>query len=172
MQHKRQISNISNIITSLQETSPDRLRTEWAEELWMEISEAVWDCAQARVNGTSSCARLSLIQFKVFHRICYTKSKLSRIYSDVQDRCECCNSKPADMAHMFWTCPKLRDIWSSVCKTLNGAFDTEVKPSDMAIFGVLINEILLATDKKNAFAFASLLARRRIVLQWKSPDPS
>ena len=39
----------------------------------------------------------------------------------------------------------------------------------MAIFGVFINEILLATDKKNAFA--SLLARR-IVLQWKSPDPS
>lgn len=172
IQHRRLISNISNIITSLHDTSLERLRTEWAEELGMEISDAVWDRAQARVNGTSSCACLSLIQFKVFHRIYYTKSKLARIYSDIQDRCERCNSTPADMSHMFWTCAKLRDFWSSVCNTLNDAFGTNVKPSaDMAIFGVLINEILLPTDKKNVFSFASLLARRRIALQWKSPDP-
>ena len=29
----------------------------------------------------------------------------------------------------------------------------------------------MATHHKNAFAFASLLARRRIVLKWKSPNP-
>lgn len=76
------------------------------------------------------------------------------------------------MAHVFWTCPSLRDFWSSVCKTLNEAFNTNVKPSaDMAIFGVLINETMLPTDKMNAFAFASLICRRRKVLQWKSPDP-
>ena len=172
VQHRGQISNISNIITSLQNISIDQLRVKWAEELGMEISDAAWNCAQTRVNGTSSCARLSLIQFKIFHRIYYTKSKLSQIYPDIDDRCERCNTTPADMAHMFWTCPKLREFWSSVCKTLNDAFGTKMKPSaEMAIFGVFVNEITMATHHKNAFAFASLLARRRIVLKWKSPNP-
>lgn len=160
------------MIASLQESSLDRLRAEWSEELGLEVPEAVWDRAQTRVNGTSSCARLGLIQFKVFHRTYYTKSRLSRIYSDIEDRCERCNTTPADMTHMFWTCPFLRNFWSSVCKILNEAFNTNVKPSaDMAIFGLLINESMLPTDKMDAFAFASLIARRRIVLQWKSPDP-
>ncbi len=76
------------------------------------------------------------------------------------------------MAHMFWTCPTLTNFWLSVCKTLNDALETKVKPSpDLAIFGILIDEILLTADKRDTFAFASLLARRRIVLQWKSPDP-
>ena len=41
----------------------------------------------------------------------------------------------------------------------------------MAIFGVFVSEVSMTTNKRNAFAFASLLARRRIVLKWKSPEP-
>lgn len=167
----RHIANISNIITSLQETSLDRLRTAWSEELGFEIPGYFWERAQERINGTSSCARLSLIQFKVFHRIYYTKSKLSKMYDNVDDRCERCNSAPANMTHMFWDCPKLTEFWSSICKILNDAFHTKVKPSaDMAIFGVLVDEHTLSIDKMNAFAFASLIARRNIVLHWKSPE--
>lgn len=35
----------------------------------------------------------------------------------------------------------------------------------MAIFGVLIDDIMLRTNKMNAFALTSLLARSRIVVQ-------
>ena len=103
VQNKGQISVITNTILSFQKVSLDKIRTDWATELGMEISDAAWVCAQSRVNGTSSCARLNLIQFKVFHRIYYTKSKLSKIYPDIDDHCDRCNSTSADMAHMFWT---------------------------------------------------------------------
>lgn len=101
--HKGQISKISNTIASLQTISLEKIKKEWSEEFGTEISDSTWDCALNRVNDTSSCARLSLIQFKIFHRIYYTKSKLSRIYPDVEDRCNRCNCTPADMTHMFWT---------------------------------------------------------------------
>ena len=39
----------------------------------------------------------------------------------------------------------------------------------MAIFGVFVSEVSMTTNKRNAFA--SMLARRRIVLEWKSPKP-
>ena len=172
MHFRRHIASISNIITSLQKTTLDGLRTTWSEELGFEIPGYFWEHALERINGTSSCARLSLIQFKVLHRTYYTKSKLSKIFNDLDDRCERCNSAPANMTHMFWNCPKLTEFWSSICKTLNDAFKTKIKPSaDMAIFGVLIDEHRLPIDKMNAFAFASLIARRNIVLHWKSPEP-
>lgn len=136
------------------------------------MSDAVWERAQSRVYSTSSCARLGHIQFKVLHRIYYTKARLARIYPDTDDQCDRCYTVKADMAHMFWTCPNLRDFWSSICRILNEASNTNVKPSaEMAIFGVLVNELLLPSYKKEAFTFASVIACRRILLDWKSPKP-
>lgn len=43
--------------------------------------------------------------------------------------------------------------------------------AEMAIFGVFVSELLMPINKKNAFAFASLLAQRRIGLEWKSSEP-
>lgn len=172
MQHKGQISSIYHLISSLQGVTLDKLRNDWAEELGTEISDTVWEYAQNKVNGTSSCARLSLIQFKVLHRTYYTKLKLSKIYPNMEDRCERCNSPAAGMTHTFWSCSKLVEFWSGVCETLNDAFGTNVQPTaELAIFGVVDPELPLTTTQENAFAFGSLLARRRLVLKWKSPHP-
>lgn len=55
---------------------------------------------------------------------------------------------------------------------MNEAFETNVGPTaEMAVFGAFNSEYLMPVDKKNAFAFATLLARRRIVMEWKSPNP-
>lgn len=172
MVHKGQISSIYNLISSIQCVTLDKFKNDWEEELGTEISDTIWEYAQNTVNGTTSCARLSLIQFKVLHRTYYTKSKLSKIYPDIEDRCDRCNSPSANMTHAFWSCPKLIDFWSDVCKTLNEAFDTNIQPTaELAIFGIVDPEIPMTSKQVNAFAFGSLLARRRLVLQWKSPHP-
>ncbi len=73
----------------------------------MDISEETWNNAllHYRVNGTTSCTRLGLIQFKVLHRLYYCKARLSKIQTKVTDTCERCRSAKADLAHMFWACP-------------------------------------------------------------------
>jgi hypothetical protein len=70
---------------------------------------------------------------------------------------------------MFWFCPYLADYWSTIFKTLSEAFDIKLQPSaEMAIFGVPNNNCSLTNRQLDAIAFASLLARRRIFLDWKS----
>lgn len=78
----------------------------------------------------------------------------------------CCNFTQVDMTHMLGICPRLREFWSSIFKTLNDAFQTNVQPTaEMAIFSAFVGKLLMPMNKKNAFAFVSLLALRRIVLE-------
>lgn len=44
-----------------------KMRSEWEKELGVEISEEVWKSALLRINGSSSCARLNLVQCKVHY---------------------------------------------------------------------------------------------------------
>ena len=136
------------------------------------ISDETWVRALSCVNGTSSCVRLNLIQFKVLHRTHYSKARLAKIYPELDDTCDRCKATNADLAHMFWTCSKLEEFWKSIFGILNVAFGLHLQPSPlMAIFGVRGNDTATATNKKNVIAFATLIARRRILLEWKSQLP-
>ncbi len=117
-------------------------------------------------------AKLTDCSFKILHRTYYTKSRLSKIYPNVDDRCDRCKSDKADLIHMFWSCQKLTNYWTLVFKILNEAFNLNITPCvEIAIFGVPEHGIPLTNNMENVFAFASLLARRRILLEWKSKSP-
>ena len=73
---------------------------------------------------------------------------------------------------MFWACQKLSDYWTFLFKTLNEAFSLDIKPSvEVAIFGVPELGVSLTNRVQFVIAIATLLARRRIVLEWKSTNP-
>ena len=72
------VSRIYNSISRLTETSLGKIKQDWEDELVQAIDDDVWDGTLARVNNSTSCARLNLIQLKVVHRIDYTNSKLSK----------------------------------------------------------------------------------------------
>ena len=90
--HKGLIFRIYNLILTLKNTSIDKIKTEWIGELGIDISKDTWDKAVDRINRTSSCARLSLIQMKVFYRIHYSKTKLAKIYPNTDETCDRCNA--------------------------------------------------------------------------------
>lgn len=48
-----------------------------------EISEEVWSKALKRVNGSASCGRPGLIQFKAEHRLHWSRAKISSFYPHV-----------------------------------------------------------------------------------------
>ena len=149
----------------------DKIKKDWEFELGKVIEDGIWEDALRRVNNSSSCARLNLIQLKVVHRIYFTNFKLSKIYPNVTDSCNRCHMSPAHMTHMFWSCPRLQGYWTTIFKHLSEAWNIEISPcAEMALFGVSVSPIRQPFSKgtKQCLAFASLLARRRILLEWKS----
>ncbi|KAI5085872.1 hypothetical protein C0J45_1158, partial [Silurus meridionalis] len=87
------ISNVYDTLMSVNNIDLNKIHAEWTKDLGVDISEKTWKNALFRVNGTTSCTRLGLIQFKVLHRLYYSKVKLSKIYTNVTDACERCRSE-------------------------------------------------------------------------------
>lgn len=146
-----------------------RIRIKWEDDLGMELGD-YWDSALTRVNSSSSCARLALIQFKVLHRVHYSKAKLAEIYPGADASCARCSFSPANLTHSFWSCPSLETYWSGVFKTLSEALNIPIESNPLtAIFGIPADAV--TKTQSDVIAFTSLLARRRILLGWKSSTP-
>ena len=166
------ISAIFSTLISTQASSLLGLRHTWERELGIELGEDWWSEALYRINSSCACARMCLIQFKVVHRIHYTRAKLSRMFPDTTDSCNRCRHSPADHTHTFFSCPKLFSFWTSFFDTLSAIFGFSVPPCPLiAIFGVSPAVGRFNRYQKDMVAFASLIARRCILLQWKSPSP-
>lgn len=164
------ISKIYGSISQITETGLDKMKRNWEEELGSPIADNDWKEALTKVNGSTSCARLNLIQLKVIHRIYFTNARLAKIYPNVKDTCNRCNLSPANMTHMFWSCPCLHDYWTTIFHHISKFLDFTLPPSvEIAVFGIMPNHEKFTKWARNVIAFASLLARRRILMCWKSP---
>ena len=167
---KGSISRIYDDISCLRPESLNTIKARWEEDLGEEITEDTWDAILLRVHGSSICARHSLIQCKLLHRIYYTKARLSKIYDNVSAECDRCHQSPADLMHMFWLCPSIHNYWTEVFRTLSGVVGQVVEPTPFgALFGVFPLLPSLTKSEKDVLAFITLLARRLILLNWKSP---
>ena len=77
----------------------------------------------SRVNASSICIRHGLIQFKILHRLHLSRSRLAKLYPNIDPRCERCHQTEATLSQMFWSCSRLSSFWlssfdgiSCVCK--------------------------------------------------------
>lgn len=93
----------------LKETSLEKIKNDWEEELGRVIDDDDDDykCPLTGVNNSTSCCRLSLIQFKAVHLIYFINSKL-------------------DMTHMFWNCSRLQGYWAAIFKHLSEALNNYI----------------------------------------------
>lgn len=134
-------------------------------------SNELWDGILKRMHRSSICAKCSFMQCKLIHRTHYTKAWLSKIYDDVSPACDMRHHIPADVIHMFWLCPSLGNYWTKVFNTLAIIIDVKLNPKVLsALFGVSPSLPLLSSSKKNAIIF-TLLARKLILMKWKSWSP-
>lgn len=167
------ISRINNCIASFKNITMPKIKADWENELGVDLEEEIWESALLRVNNSTFCAKLNIIQFKILHRIHYSKARLARIFPNIDASCESCRNPSADLTHMFWSCPTLKAYWSTIFNTLSEALNVELQPNAvMGIFGVTERgHRTLRKSHKNIIAFTTLLARRRILLHWKSKKP-
>jgi len=100
---------IYQIINSITETNIVKIRVDWEKELALNIADSFWNQAIMRVNNSSPCARLNVLQFKVLHRLHYSDFKLLKMYSNAKDSCNRCQNSQ----QIVLTCSGSAPNWQS-----------------------------------------------------------
>lgn len=141
-------------------TSPlTNLKSSWEQNLEGDLSDEQWEAVLDLVHSSPICARHALIQFKMLHRTKYTNARLATFPPALSPSCTRCKQTPADLIHMFWSCPALTSYWTDISNTFKEVFPLT------AVFG-LLPTMGIPTDIRTVVAFSSLLARRLILLKW------
>lgn len=163
----------SKLYTFILKSDPsplDKIKHEWETDLEVQFHDEWWEKAKLQVNHSSSCAHLNVTQFKVLYRMHLSKAKLAKYFPGTSEACNRCASVPSHLAHTFWSCSKLIGFWKNFFKVMSEVLEIEIEPCPLiAIFGVPLNYPKFSIQKLNVLSFASLIARRCILLHWKSP---
>ena len=91
------LSKLYNLILRSHCPSLTAIKTVWEQDLQSPISDYVWDSILDQVHSSSMCARHALLQFKVVHRVHFSKVKLAHIYPNVDPTCDRCTTAPATL---------------------------------------------------------------------------
>ncbi len=141
----------------------------WERELGLIFDEGWWESALKVIHKTSICARLTLIQFKVVFRCHYSKTRVAQIFPNVVDVCDRCGGSPCNLMHMLFPCPALTNFWQIYSNTMSKVLSRTIHTSPhTGIFGLPEDYTLYSTKELEVIAFTSVLAKRHLLLNWKS----
>lgn len=148
------------------------IRDAWMKDTGVEISDGLWAMGLERIKVCSINARLQLIQYKVIHRLHYSKTKLNRIFPSVSAICDKCKSNDGTLAHLFWDCHKLRGFWDDIFHLYSVIYNKPLQPDGIfAILHCSTYSITLPTALQEALMFGMVIAKRVILREWKSCSP-
>uniref|UniRef100_A0A3P9H232 Reverse transcriptase domain-containing protein n=1 Tax=Oryzias latipes TaxID=8090 RepID=A0A3P9H232_ORYLA len=146
------------------------LKSHWEEELHLNIPDSIWSEALDNIHSSSICLRHQVIQFKIVHRLHWSKAKLSKFVHNIDPTCDRCSCSVANLSHMFWSCSKLDHFWESIFTFFSDVLRTPLQPSVFSVlFGVL--PVNLDHRAQTIISFGTLIARRLILLKWKEKYP-
>ncbi len=107
------------------------LKAVWSTEL----NDEIWEEALLRIKSCSVNSRYKLIQFKVIHRLHYSKTRLNKIFPSISSQCDRCNRAEVTLAHLFGFCPVLYVFWSKIFELFSSAYKINIQPDhSLAIF--------------------------------------
>lgn len=107
------------------------IKEAWVKDTGEEIDDGLWSIALERIKACSINARLQLIQFKVIHRLHFSKTKLNRIFPSVSAACDKCKASDGTLGHLFWACPKLTAFWGEIFNLYSVIYTTPLKPDGL-----------------------------------------
>lgn len=137
------------------------LDTPITNEEWMQIGSVT---SMLTPNGN-----LRILHFKYLHQTYYTPARLYQFGLRPDARCKRCGVEEANFIHMAWACAPVHDYWENVM-TLIGAM-VQV-PIDCTIRTCLLGLFPAVRALKRKFCVvATLLAKRRVSIQWGSTSP-
>ena len=163
------ISHIYNNLLSISSPSPDNHKRKWEEEFGKPVPDDLWKKSLENIHTCSNNARHCLIQFKIIHRLHYSKEKLHKIYPEVSPICDKCQSSVATLLHSFVLCPKIQSFWVGVCGAMSEIMDTRIKPEPLLIIlGISDDSRNLNTTQQRFLSYCLITAKKLILTLWKS----
>lgn len=143
------------------------LKMSWEKDLGIDISEDSWAEALRGIRSCSISSNFQLIQYKVVHRLHYSRTKLHSIYPSVSPLCIKCKSNEGTLAHLFWFCPKICKFWSEVfcfySKVLKTDFPQDPK---VAILGWSPSLVTYSLNQIQTIQYGMTIAKKAILLMW------
>lgn len=169
---KHLISTFVRLFDGCIEVCTDKIKKAWEEELGIGLSRAVWDKSLAMISSCSINSRHQLIQFKVVHRLHYSKLKLHKIYPLVSPMCDRCKVAEGTLSHAFWFCTQLTGFWDKLFDWFSRAYKTTLQPdAELALLGCSQSTANIPTAMRQSLMLGSIVAKRLILMDWKSTSP-
>lgn len=149
-----------------------KIKQIWEEDLNVTIADDVWKTALSSLHHCSINARLQLIQFKVLHRLHYSKVKLHKFFPQTSPFCGRCKTAQGTLAHQFWLCPLVQSFWKSIFNWYSCALKIHIDPDpETALFGVSNILAKMKHDLCTIIVYGMIIAKRCILKEWKSDTP-
>lgn len=147
------------------------IKAMWEEDLNIKITDEVWKNALNNLHHCSINARLQLIQFKVLHRLHYSKVKLHKMFPQTSPLCNRCKIANSTLAHQFWSCPYVQGFWCSIFSWYSRALKIHIVPEpESALLGYSITLDNLDRDLRSAIMYGMVIAKRCILKLWRSDE--
>ena len=92
---------------------PDKAILKWERDLGVQRNFC-WETAFNNIYNTSDDISLRWLQFRIIHRIIPT-NKLLKLFGIIQsDKCQRCPEIEENLMHLFYSCPKVLELWQSL----------------------------------------------------------
>lgn len=155
------IFRIYNSILVLDCQSSSRIEKPRERELRIQLSKELWELAMNRIWSVTTCACLGPIHFKVLHRVHFSKTRLSEMYLEEEDKCDNRRGSPRHLSHMLFFLVYLLycNVPCSWCKS-------EALTLNFYIWGPWPLTCTKLWTKRYSF---HIFTRRSSLLHWKSP---
>lgn len=149
----------------------DGIKRDGEKEIGTEVAMDTWDKGLIYVNNCSLNARHCLIEFKILHRLHYSKLKRHRIFPEMLPVCEECNQADADLSYSYVLCPKLQDLWAAIFLFYSSVFRVQLTPDPLlVILGASETSKNLQNAQHHPLSYGLLCAKKLIILLWKRKD--
>ncbi len=97
---KGAVGTVYSSLNSYHLESLTLLRGQWKENLGTELPNEVWEKALDRIHSSLICLWHTVIQFKVLHRLHWSKVKLAKFTPIVDPMCDQCRQAPATLSQI------------------------------------------------------------------------
>ncbi|XP_055516170.1 uncharacterized protein LOC129712047 isoform X1 [Leucoraja erinacea] len=162
------ISYLYNSILNIDLPSTEVLREEWERELMIKITKVKWEKYLIYIHKCSINVRHNLIQFKIVHRLYYSKTRLNKFYPNISATCDKCQAQKATITHSLVSCIKLYRFWNYIFEILTKLFKTRMEPNtEMIIFGVMEDGNKLNASQNLFLNYGLIIAKKLILKFWK-----
>lgn len=145
------------------------LKQHWEEALGKVFTDREWLAVRGGPTRIPLNQRFKLIQFLISHWAYLAPATINKYFVRSDAACPRCRLVNADILHMLWHCPDVREYWANVTSTLATCTSRDIH----LLWEAHILHLFSRNQKHRAATrfldLGFIVAKRLITKRWKSP---